>query len=281
LIVEDDEAIRTQMKWALDDDYAVLLAEDRESALQGFQAEDPAIVILDLGLPPVPRGPDEGFQTLAEILSIDPGAKVIVITGNHEKKTALRAVDLGAFDFFAKPADMNEVRFVLKRALHMATLERENLALKKTAYRQGFEEIIAGSRVMKELFTLVRKVSTTDASVLLVGESGTGKELVAKAIHRLSSRSQAPFIAINCGAIPEALLESELFGHEKGSFTGAYAQKKGRIEYADGGTLFLDEIGDLTLPLQVKLLRFLQERQIERVGGHEKIPVDVRVVAAT
>ncbi|NIS78361.1 MAG: AAA domain-containing protein, partial [Deltaproteobacteria bacterium] len=221
------------------------------------------------------------FRALGEMVSLSPEAKVIVITGNQEKKNALEAIELGAYDFFVKPADISEVKLVLKRALHIAELERENRVLKRRAAEDGFEGIIGESPRMRDIYGVIRKVATTDTSVLVVGESGTGKELVARAIHHSSNRKGGPFIAINCGAIPENLLESELFGHEKGSFTGADARRKGKIEYASGGTLFLDEIGELTPPLQVKLLRFLQERSIERVGGREGIPVDVRVIAAT
>lgn len=281
LIVDDDEAIRNQMKWALAGDYDVLLAEDRERAMEQMRQHRPMLVALDLGLPPAPREAEEGFKALSEILSVVPQAKVIVITGNHEKMNALKAIEQGAFDFFAKPVDLSEVKVVFRRAAHLSSLELENVALRKQVDQRGFDEIVGESPPMQQVFSVIHKVATTDASVLLMGESGTGKELVAKAIHRSSNRCQGPLIIINCGAIPENLLESELFGHEKGSFTGADAQKKGKIEYADGGTLFLDEIGDLSGGLQVKLLRFLQEHRIERVGGRETIPVDVRVIAAT
>ncbi len=281
LIVDDDEVIRNQMKWALANDYDVLLAEDRESALEQVRRHRPMLIALDLGLPPAPREAGEGLRTLGEILSLVPQAKVIVITGNQEKMNALKAIEQGAFDFFAKPVDLSEVKVVFRRAAQLSSLELENIALRKQVDRQGLDEIVGESPPMQRVFSVIRKVATTDASVLLMGESGTGKELVAKAIHRSSNRSQGPLITINCGAIPEALLESELFGHEKGSFTSADAQRKGKIEYADGGTLFLDEVGELSAGLQVKLLRFLQEHRIERVGGRETIPVNVRVIAAT
>ncbi len=281
LIVEDEEAIRHQMKWALSDEYDVILAEDRQTALEQMRLQSPSLIALDLGLPPAPRDAEEGFKTLGELLSMDPKAKVIIITGNQEKANALKAIEQGAFDFFAKPVDLQELKVVLKRAVLLSNLEQENRLLREQITQQGFEEILGESPAIQKVFSVVRKVATTDASILIMGESGTGKELVAKAIHRSSNRSQGPFITINCGAIPETLLESELFGHEKGSFTSADVRRKGKIEYADGGTLFLDEIGELSAALQVKLLRFLQEHQIERIGGRETIRVDVRVIAAT
>lgn len=281
LIVDDDEVIRNQMKWALSNDYDVVLAEDRKSALEQMRLQRPLLIALDLGLPPAPREAEEGLRTLSEILSVDPQAKVIVITGNQEKTNALKAIEQGAFDFFAKPVDLQEVKMVFRRAALLSNLELENIALRKQVIQRDFEEIVGESLPMQRVFSVIRKVATTDASVLLMGESGTGKELVAKAIHRSSNRRQGPLITINCGAIPEALLESELFGHEKGSFTSADTQRKGKFEYADGGTLFLDEVGELSAGLQVKLLRFLQEHRIERVGGRETIQVDVRVIAAT
>jgi two-component system NtrC family response regulator len=281
LVVDDEEAIRSQMKWALNDEYEVLLAEDRASAIAQMRTEHPDLIALDLGLPPAPREAEEGLKTLNELLAIDWRAKVVVITGNHDRANALRAVEQGAFDFFAKPADLDEVRVVLRRALRLSQLEGENQALRRQLAGQGFDEIIGESPPMREVFATIRKVATTDASVLVMGESGTGKELVAKAIHRASDRRDGPFIVINCGAIPDTLLESELFGHEKGSFTHADTRRKGKFEYADGGTLFLDEIGELPLALQVKLLRFLQEHQIERVGGRELITLNVRIIAAT
>jgi two-component system NtrC family response regulator len=281
LVVDDEEAIRSQMKWALNDEYEVLLAEDRASAIAQMRTEHPDLIALDLGLPPAPREAEEGLKTLNELLAIDWRAKVVVITGNHDRANALRAVEQGAFDFFAKPADLDEVRVVLRRALRLSQLEGENQALRRQLAGQGFDEIIGESPPMREVFATIRKIATTDASVLVMGESGTGKELVAKAIHRASDRRDGPFIVINCSAIPDTLLESELFGHEKGSFTHADTRRKGKFEYADGGTLFLDEIGELPLALQVKLLRFLQEHQIERVGGRELITLNVRIIAAT
>ncbi|MFY9269803.1 MAG: PEP-CTERM-box response regulator transcription factor [Candidatus Manganitrophaceae bacterium] len=279
LIVDDDETIRQQMKWALISDYEIILAENRRNAVDLFRRELPPVVTLDLGLPPHPREATEGLQALAEILEIDPRAKVIVVSGNAERANALRAIEGGAYDFFTKPVELDEIRITLRRAFHLFRLEEENRQLKRRPSQE--EGMIGTSRVMEDLFATIRKVSTTDIPVLIRGESGTGKELVARAIHRQSIRNTGPFVAINCGAIPENLLESELFGHEKGAFTGAHAQRKGRIEYASGGTLFLDEIGELGLSLQVKLLRFLQEKTIERVGGRESFLIDVRVIAAT
>ena len=281
LIVDDDEEIRTQMKWALAQEYEVGIAEDRPSALKMFHAERPAVVTLDLGLPPHPRDMEEGLRTLSEILQEDTDAKVIVITGRDGREYALQAIGQGAYDFFRKPIQLDELKVILRRALHVYQLEQEHRALQQRLYSQAFEEMLGTSPQMQDVFTTIHKVAHTEASVLIVGESGTGKELVARAIHRQSGRRDAPFVAINCGAIPENLLESELFGHEKGAFTGAHVQRKGRIESAQGGTLFLDEIGELSLPLQVKLLRFLQEHQLERVGGREPIMVDTRVLAAT
>jgi two-component system NtrC family response regulator len=281
LIVEDEETIRGQMQWALSDDYEVLLAGDRLNALEKVRTDRPTLILLDLGLPPSPRRGEEGLRALGEILAFDREAKVIVVTGNQDREYALKAIGQGAFDYFLKPADIDELKTVLKRALHIASLEKENIGKDYHPGLPFFDEILGESPSMQNVFDLVRKVSATDVSVMIQGESGTGKELIARAIHRSSHRKDAPFVPINCGAIPENLLESELFGYEKGAFTGADAQKRGRIEYADGGTLFLDEIGELPLSLQVKLLRFLQEHKVERVGGRETIPVDVRVIAAT
>lgn len=281
LIIEDDESIRTQMKWALAQDYEIFTAGDRADALEIVRQEKPAVVTLDLGLPPNPTNVTEGFATLTEILAEDNLIKAIIITGQGEKDHALKAVAEGAYDFFSKPIDIQELKVVLTRAFHISRLEREHRELLQSIQSDGFQGMLGSSPQMQEVFSVVRKVATTEASVLVVGESGTGKELVARAIHRLSNRGKGPFVVINCGAIPENLLESELFGHEKGSFTGAHIQRKGRIESANGGTLFLDEIGELPLSLQVKLLRFLQEQKIERIGGRVEIPVDSRVIAAT
>ena len=281
LIVEDDENIRTQMKWALAADYDVTLAGDRESALKAFREQKPGVVTLDLGLPPDADGVQEGFGTLAEMLEHDNLVKAIVITGRDEKEHALKAIEGGAYDFFCKPVDIEDIKVVLRRALHVSDLERQNRELQENLNVDSFQGILGMSPQMQQVFAAARKVATTDAPVLILGESGTGKELLAQAIHKLGGRKHEPFVAINCGAIPETLLESELFGHEKGSFTGAHIQRKGRIESAQGGTLFLDEVGELPLALQVKLLRFLQDHRVTRVGGREEISVDTRVIAAT
>jgi two-component system NtrC family response regulator len=281
LIVDDDYEICTQMRWALVDDYEILLAGDRATATETFRSARPEVVLLDLGLPPHPGTPEEGLATLSDLLAIDSLAKIVIITGQGEKDIALRAVGAGAYDFLGKPVDMDEIRLLLKRCFHVARLEREYREMQQHLQVDSFEGMLGTSPRMKIVFDLVRKVATTDAPVLLLGESGTGKEMAAEAIHQRSKRKTGPFVAINCSAIPETLLESELFGHEKGAFTGAHVQRKGRIESADGGTLFLDEIGEVPLPLQVKLLRFLQEQRIERVGGRQEIQVDTRVIAAT
>jgi two-component system NtrC family response regulator len=281
LIVDDDDEIRTQMKWALAGEYALNLAGDRTQAVEQFRQQRPAVVLLDLGLPPTPAAPDEGLATLTELLEIDPTAKVVIISGQGEKETAMRAIGLGAYDFFGKPADLDELKLLLRRCFHVAQLERDYQRMEQTLRVDTFEGLLGGSPRMQSVFDSIRKVATTEAPVLILGESGTGKEMTARAIHRRSGRREGPFVAINCSAIPESLIESELFGHEKGSFTGAHAQRKGRIEHASGGTLFLDEIGEVPLPIQVKLLRFLQEQCIERVGGRQEIPVDTRVIAAT
>ena len=281
LIVDDDEEIRTQMKWALAKDYEILQAEDRPAAVEAFRSAQPAVVLLDLGLPPHPGNPEEGLATLSDLLALDRSAKIIIVTGQGEKEIALRAVGAGAYDFLTKPVEMDEVKFLLKRCFHIAQLEKEFREMQQLLAGDGFEGMLGSSPAVRTVFESIRKVATTDAPVLILGESGTGKEMAARAIHQRSPRKNGPFVAINCSAIPETLLESELFGHEKGSFTGAHAQRKGRIETATGGTLFLDEIGEIPLPLQVKLLRFLQEQCIERVGGRQEIQIDARVVAAT
>ncbi|HEU6449355.1 MAG TPA: PEP-CTERM-box response regulator transcription factor [Verrucomicrobiae bacterium] len=281
LIVDDDESIRSQMKWALEADYEIFLADNRANALELFKTRMPPVTLLDLGLPPLPSGVDEGFAVMSEMLAQNPAAKIIVITGNMEKSNAFRAIGAGAYDFLTKPVDIEELKIILKRTFYVATLEQEFKTMQTRFHAESFEGMLGMSPPMQEIFNLIRKVATTDAPVLILGESGTGKEIAALAIHRLSARREGPFVAINCTAIPETLLESELFGHEKGSFTGAHVQRKGRIENAAGGTLFLDEIGELPAPLQVKLLRFLQEQCIERIGGREEIRVDTRVIAAT
>jgi two-component system NtrC family response regulator len=281
LIVDDDDDVRTQMKWALSPHYDVSLAEDRSSALELLQKDRHSAVTLDLGLPPSPRDTREGMLTLADMLQVDPLLKVLVITGQDEKENGVEAIGQGAYDFFSKPVNIDELKVVMDRAIRVQELERARREQIESDPSDSFEGIIGNSPQMRTVFASVEKVSNTEAPVLIIGESGTGKELVARAIHRRSSRKAGPFVAINCGAIPENLLESELFGHEKGAFTGAHAQRRGRVETAQGGTLFLDEIGELSVPLQVKLLRFLQEREIERVGGRSPIRVDARVLAAT
>lgn len=281
LIVDDDEEIRTQMKWALGQDYDVQLAGDRTEALEAFNSHRPVVTILDLGLPPRPNEPEEGLAALASMFALDRTAKVIIISGQGEKENALRAVGAGAYDFLCKPIEIEELKLQLRRCCYVANLEKEFREMQQRSAAESFEGIIGTSPQMQEVFAAIRKVATASAPVLLLGESGTGKEIAAEAIHRRSLRKNGPFIAINCNAIPENLLESELFGHEKGSFTGAHAQRKGLIESAEKGTLFLDEIGDLPLPIQVKLLRFLQEQTFMRVGGRQEIRSDVRIIAAT
>ncbi|HEX7654746.1 MAG TPA: PEP-CTERM-box response regulator transcription factor [Verrucomicrobiae bacterium] len=281
LIVDDDEEIRTQMKWALAKDYTVTQAENRAAAIEAYRQEQPMVVLLDLGLPPHPNSPEEGLATLGELLTLNPLVKVVIISGQGEKENALRAIGNGAYDFLTKPVEMEELRFLLKRCFHTAQLEKEYREMQQLVRTDAFEGVLGESTAMRTVFDTIRKVATTDAPVLILGESGTGKEMAAKAIHQRSNRKTGPFVAINCGAIPETLLEAELFGHEKGSFTGAHMQRKGRIETAEGGTLFLDEIGEIPLPLQVKLLRFLQEQTIERIGGRQSIQINTRVVAAT
>jgi two-component system NtrC family response regulator len=281
LIVDDDDEVRTQMKWALTQQYDVVLADDRRSALENLKQHKPAVVTLDLGLPPSPGDTTEGFSTLSEMLQSDPALKVIVITGQDERSNGVQAIGQGAYDFFCKPVEIDELKVVLARALRVSQLEHQHRQELATDDLESFEGILGNSKQIRNVFATVRKMAASDASVLVVGESGTGKELVARAIHGSSVRQNGPFVAINCGAIPETLLESELFGHEKGAFTGAHMQRPGRIELAQRGTLFLDEIGELSGALQVKLLRFLQQRVIERVGGRSLITVDARVIAAT
>jgi two-component system, NtrC family, response regulator len=281
LIVDDDEEIRTQMKWALAQDYEILLAGDRSTATETFRSARPAVVLLDLGLPPHPATPEEGLAALADLLAVDNLAKIVIVTGQGEKDIALQAIGTGAYDFLCKPVEMDELKLLLKRCFHIAQLEREYRQMQQRLQGDSFEGMLGTSPRMQAVFNSIRKVATTDAPVLILGESGTGKERAARAIHQRSARKDGPFVAINCSAIPESLMESELFGHEKGAFTGAHVQRKGRIETAGGGTLFLDEIGEIPLLLQVKLLRFLQEQCIERVGGRQEIQVDTRVIAAT
>jgi two-component system NtrC family response regulator len=280
LIVEDDPGLQSQLKWCFDG-YEVLSAEDRASAMVALRRHEPAVVLQDLGLPPDPLGVTEGLATLQEILKAAPRTRVIVITGQLDRDNAVRAIGLGAADFHQKPVDTEVLRLVVDRAFYVHGLEERNRALTRLLCPEPLAGVIAASERMTRLCRTIEKVAPTTATTLLMGESGTGKELLARAIHSLSQRAEGPFVAINCAAIPDALLESELFGHERGAFTGAVKQTAGKFELANGGTLFLDEIGDMTLQLQAKLLRFLQERVVERVGGRESIPIDVRVVCAT
>lgn len=281
LIVDDDAEICSQMKWAFAQDYEVFTAADRTSALHVLHAEQPAVITLDLGLPPDPRGVEEGLQTLMAILQVDAHAKVIIITGREERAHALAAIGQGAYDFLRKPIEVDELKVIIHRAFYVYQLEQEHRKLQQCRPEEPYGDMLGASPQMQAVFDTIRQVAASDPPVLIVGESGTGKELVARALHRHSARRNGPFHVINCGAIPEALLESELFGYEKGAFTGAHTQRKGRIELAQGGTLLLDEIGDCPLTLQVKLLRFLQEHEMERIGGRQTLKVDARVLAAT
>ena len=281
LIVDDDPEILAQMKWALGEQYDIVSAEARAGAIEAFKSAQPAVTLLDLGLPPRPNDCEEGLAALSDLLGIDKSAKIIIISGQGEKKNALQAVGAGAYDFVCKPVDIQELKFLLGRCIYVVELEREYRKLQQSVRAEGFEDMLGSSPQMQGVFSFIRKVATTTAPVLLLGESGTGKEMAALAIHRRSLRKDGPFIAINCNAIPENLLESELFGHEKGSFTGAHTQRKGMMESATGGTVFLDEIGELPPPVQVKLLRFLQEHRFQRVGGRQEIQIDTRIIAAT
>lgn len=281
LIVDDDEDIRTQLKWALCNDYTVVLAGDRESALEHIRTVRPPVVLLDLGLPPHPATAEEGFAILAQILAFESQTKVIILSGQGERSNSLRAIGEGAYDFLCKPPDVEELKVILKRAFLVAQLQNDYRESTEQTTGGVFEGMLGSSPAMQTVFESVRKVAARDASVLILGESGTGKEMVARAVHRRSPRGKGPFVAINCAAIPETLIESELFGHERGAFTGAHTQRIGRIEMAEGGTLLLDEFGELPLAIQVKLLRFLQEQTIERIGGRKEIKVDARLVTAT
>jgi two-component system, NtrC family, response regulator len=280
LIVEDDQGLQRQLKWCFDE-YEVLMAATRAEALALMRRFEPSVVLQDLGLPPDAEGVTEGMQTLREILTLAPQTKIIVVTGNADRDNAVRAVSLGAYDFYQKPVDTDVLRLLVGRAFHIHALEEQNRALREAQLTAPMAGLIATDDSMIRVCRMVEKVAPTDASVLILGESGTGKELIARALHLQSGRKGARFVAINCAAIPEQLLESELFGYEKGAFTGAVKTTLGKIETAGGGTLFLDEIGDMPLALQAKLLRFLQERMIERVGGRQEIAVDVRIVCAT
>lgn len=279
LVVEDDPGLQGQLRWCFEN-YEVLVAGDRQSALQQLQKHQPSVVTLDLGLPPDANGSSEGLATLEQILGIRPDTKVVVVTGNNDRGNAVRAVGMGAYDFYHKPIDAEILGMIVNRAVRVHELEEENRRLVQQ-HESPLEGVVTCNESMMQVCRTVEKVAPSDVSVLLQGESGTGKELLARSLHTLSARAQQRFVAINCAAIPETLLESELFGYEKGAFTGAVRQTTGKIEYANSGTLFLDEVGDLPMALQAKLLRFLQERVVERIGGRQEISVDVRVVGAT
>jgi two-component system NtrC family response regulator len=280
LVVEDDEGLQKQLEWCFEG-YDVHLATDRESAITAVRRHTPAVVTLDLGLPPDPANVSEGMQALQEILRLKPECKVIVVTGNEAREHAVKAIGLGAYDFYEKPVDAETLRLIVDRAFRLYELEEENRKLAGIATRSPLDGVIANSPEMLQACRTIEKIAPTSVTALILGESGTGKEILARALHDLSPRRDKPFVAINCAAIPDSLLESELFGYEKGAFTGAVKQTPGKFEYANQGTLFLDEIGDLSAGLQAKLLRFLQERVVERIGGRQEIPVDVRVVCAT
>lgn len=280
LVVEDDKGLQKQLKWGYED-YDVVIAEDHNSAIAAMRLHEPQVVTLDLGLPPDPDGTTQGFAILKEILTLAPKTKVIVASGHGERSSALRAVASGAYDFYQKPVDIDELGLVVRRAFQLREIEIENERLSASKAETSLGGLITGCDSMQRVCTMIERVAPTDASVMLLGASGTGKELLAKGLHEHSQRKGKAFVAINCAAIPENLLESELFGHEKGAFTGAVKQTIGKIEQAQKGTLFLDEVGDIPFALQVKLLRFLQERVIERIGGRKEIPVDVRIVCAT
>ncbi|MET0081731.1 MAG: PEP-CTERM-box response regulator transcription factor [Sedimenticola sp.] len=280
MIVEDDEGLQSQLRWCFDD-YEVLIAGDRNEAIEQLRRHQPPVVLLDLGLPPDPGGATEGIATLEEILSIAPDTKVIVVTGNNDHDNAVSCIGQGAYDFYAKPIDQTTLTLVVERAYRVYLLEQENHRMLQNQQHSPLDGIIASSPQMLKACRTVEKIAPSDITTLLLGESGTGKELFARALHELSPRAKNKMVSLNCAAIPGTLLESELFGYEKGAFTGAAKQTKGKIEFADGGTLFLDEIGDLPMELQPKLLRFIQERVFERVGGRQEISVDLRIVCAT
>ncbi|MGN3973319.1 PEP-CTERM-box response regulator transcription factor [Tsuneonella sp. SYSU-LHT278] len=282
LVVEDDEGLRAQLKWAYDD-FDVVMAADRDSALAALRSDEPAVVTLDLGLPPDPDGTSEGFAVLDAIMALKPDTKVIVASGHGARESALRAIERGAYDFYQKPVDIDALGLIVRRAFALHEIEAEN---RRLAARVGEDRTVLGTLItaapeMAKVARTIERVASTGVSVMLLGASGTGKELLARGLHDASDRRSGAFVALNCAAIPETLLEAELFGHEKGAFTGAVKSTEGKIEQAHGGTLFLDEVGDIPLPLQVKLLRFLQERTIERIGGRTAIAVDTRIVCAT
>ena len=282
LVIEDDEGLQAQLKWAYED-FEVVIAGDRDSAIAALRSETPAVVTLDLGLPPDHDGTSEGFAVLDAIMELKPDTKVIVASGHGARESALKAIERGAYDFYQKPVDIDQLGLIVRRAFNLHQIESENrrLVANASADKTVLGRLITGAPEMVKVARTIERVASTNVSVMLLGASGTGKELLAKGLHDASNRADKPFVAINCAAIPENLLESELFGHEKGAFTGAVKTTEGKIESANGGTLFLDEVGDIPLPLQVKLLRFLQERTIERIGGRKTISVDTRIVCAT
>jgi len=280
LFVDDEENIVKQMRWAFDGDYQVFTALDERAAIEAFRKERPQVVSLDLSLNSERPSDLAGLRLLELMMEEEPATRIIVVSGNNEEATVLNAVRLGAFDYYSKPIVLEEFKVMVKRALHIHGLHQRLQTPQQTG-GQDFHGITGVSKSMQEIYRFIERVALSDISVLICGESGTGKELVAHAIHQNSPRKENPFIVVNCAAIPDTLLESELFGHEKGAFTGAHMQKKGKFELAHTGTLFLDEIGELAPPLQVKLLRFLQDRSIERIGGNQKINLDVRIIAAT
>lgn len=279
MIVEDDPGLQKQMRWSFDE-YETVVAGGREEALAQLRRHEPAVVTLDLGLPPDVDGASEGLATLSQILALAPQTKVIVVSGNQDRANAVKAVGLGAYDFCQKPFDPEILGLIVQRAFRLHALQQENIVLQQSQ-DSPIQGMITADPAMLKMCRSVERVAPADATVLLLGESGTGKEVIARALHQMSPRASKKFVAINCAAIPENLLESELFGYEKGAFTGASKQTRGKIEFADGGTFFLDEVGDLPFSLQAKILRFLQERVVERIGGREEIPVDVRIVCAT
>ncbi len=281
LVVEDDEGLQRQLKWAYDG-YRVVAATNRAQALDMLRLHEPAVVTLDLGLPPDPDGTSEGFATLSDIIALKPDTKVIVASGHGARSSALKAIALGAYDFYQKPVDIDALGLIVSRAFHLHAIEEENRRLENgQSGATVLGSIVTAAPEMLKVARTIERVAGADVSVMLLGASGTGKELLARAVHEKSPRAKGAFVAINCAAIPENLLEAELFGYERGAFTGAVKTTQGKIELAQGGTLFLDEVGDIPLPLQVKLLRFLQERVIERIGGRSPIAVDTRIVCAT
>jgi len=279
LVIEDDPGLQKQLKWTFES-YQVIIAGNKSEAIAALRRYMPSVVTLDLGLPPDPANASVGLEILKDIIKLAPATKVIVVTGNDDRENAILAVAIGAYDFYQKPVNSDILNLIIKRAFQLSELEAEHLKLQQKT-NEPLDGIIASCQKMQELGRKIEKIAPTSVSALLLGESGTGKELFAKAIHGLSDRKEKPFVAVNCAAIPENLLESELFGYEKGAFTGASQQTKGKIEYANKGTFFLDEIGDLSFSLQSKLLRFLQERTIERIGGRQEIAIDVRIICAT